>query len=297
MVHAGHVALSHCRMIHLRAIHCSLHVGATTTFRAFHAGTAGAFHAPHAGHAAMTHVGHGQQRTNIQRRHRRLQSGTRRQRGARITAAIHGLGEDRVGLFFLRRDQYIESLGHADAEFVDRYRMHRLAVGADHGQFQTRDAHVEESHRRAVDETQPHFLATLEQAGPVAVRRDAVDQVGIGDAVDVGQVGGAHAHRAPGLAVGHGRFPAVASRVAEQVAHGLLVPVVVVGLDLELADDGVRVFIAPVGQQHHVVAVGGDRDRRRAARPRWRRTRPWPPAGWNGRGTSRCRPASAGSGR
>src|SRR3546814_4546564 len=52
----------------------------------------------------------------------------------------------------------------------------------------SRDAHVEVRHRRAVDEAQPHTFAALEQAGPVAGRRRAVDQEGVGQAVDVGQV-------------------------------------------------------------------------------------------------------------
>ena len=46
-------------------------------------------------------------------------------------------------------------------------------------------------------EAQPHALARREQARPVAGRRRAVHQVGVGGAGDVGEVGGAHAHLRP----------------------------------------------------------------------------------------------------
>ena len=46
--------------------------------------------------------------------------------------------------------------------------------------FRPGNAHVEVRHRRAVDEPQPHPLARREQPRPVAGRRAAVHQVGVG---------------------------------------------------------------------------------------------------------------------
>ena len=139
--------------------------------------------------------------------------------------------------------------------------MHRLSVRGHHRHLQPGDAHVEEGHRRAVDEAQAHALAALEQRGPVAVRRGAVGQVGVGERADVGQVRGAHAHASPGLAVGQRGLEAVALRIAQEIADGALVQVVVVGLDAQLAQDRMRILVAPVRQQDHMVTIGGDRIR------------------------------------
>ena len=226
-----------------------------------HVRAAAAFHALHHRHvvAAVAHVGHGQDRASIQCRHGRFEARPWRQRRARVAAAIHRLREDRVRLLFVGRHHHVEGFGNADAEFLDRHRMHGLSIGGHHGHAQAGNAHVEEGHRRTVDEAQPHLLAALEQARPVACGRGAVDQVGVGEGSDVGQVGRAHPHPAPCLAVGQCRIPSVAARIAQEVADGALVQVVVVGLDAQFAHDRVRILVAPVGQQDDVIAVRGDR--------------------------------------
>ena len=68
-------------------------------------------------------------------------------------------------------DDDVVHLGRADAEFIHGYRLDVLAIGRDHGQLESRDAHVEEAHRRAVDDAQAHALAGLERPGPVTGRR------------------------------------------------------------------------------------------------------------------------------
>src|SRR3546814_3165589 len=65
--------------------------------------------------------------------------------------------------------------------------------------------------------------------------------------------------RSPGAAVVERGARAIAARIADEIANRALVAVVVVRLDLELAHDRVRILAAPVRQQQHVVAVGGNR--------------------------------------
>src|SRR3546814_11200904 len=65
--------------------------------------------------------------------------------------------------------------------------------------------------------------------------------------------------RSPGAAVVERGARAIAARIADEIANRALVAVVVVRLDLELAHDRVRILVAPVRQQQHVVAVGGKR--------------------------------------
>ena len=156
-------------------------------------------------------------------------------------------------------DDDVEGFGRGDAQLVDGHRMDVLPVGGDHRHLQSRDAHVEVGHRRAVDETQPHLFAGAEDAGPVAERGRAVHQVCVGVAVDVRKVGRRHPHRAPGLAVRQGRGKAVMLHVLEEIAHGPLRQVVVVRHLLQPREQGGRVEVRPVGQQHDVVAVVGER--------------------------------------
>ena len=76
-------------------------------------------------------------------------------------------------------------------------------------------------HRRAVDEAQPHLLAGREQAGPVARRRRAVHQIGVGGAADVGEIGRVHAHRVPHAPVARAVAPRPARvDVAQEIADG-----------------------------------------------------------------------------
>ena len=255
MVHAGHRRVVHAR--HRAVIHAR---------GGRRAGLAHARHRAmiHAGHAAAhvmghAHVHHGQQLDRVQRRHVGLHAGARRQRGARVAGAVHGLREDGVGAVLGRFDDHVVGLGHGDAELVDLHRPHVLAVGGHHGHFQAGDTHVEVAHRRTVDEAQPHALAGLEQAGPVAGRRGAVGQEGVGGAGNIRQVGRRHAHLFPHQPFRQGRAPALGFGLARQALHAGTDAVVVVRLHHQLAEHAHRIFVGPVGQQHHVLAVEGDR--------------------------------------
>ena len=212
-------------------------------------------------HAAHAHVVHADQRARIGRRHRRAKPFGQRQGAAGVAAAVHGLGEEGIGALAARFDDHVVGLGHGDAQLVDADRLDVLSVGGHHGHLQAGNADVEIAHRRGVDEAQAELFAGAEQAGPVAVRRLSVEQVGIGVAADVGEIGGTHLHLGPHLAVGQGRGPAVGADVVDEVADGALVEVVVVGLLLQLGEDALRLLVRPVAEQHHVVAVVAERFR------------------------------------
>ena len=154
------------------------------------------------GVVAVGHVLHGQQRTRVAGRHRRGQAVAHGQGAAGKAGAAHVLGEDRVGVLAGGLDDHVEGLGRGDAQFLHRHRVHVLAVGGDHGHLQAGDADVEMGHRTGVDQAQQQLLAGAEQAGPVAGRRLAVEQVGVGMSVDVGDVAGRHPHPSPHAAVG-----------------------------------------------------------------------------------------------
>ncbi len=206
-------------------------------------------------HAAHAHVGHRAQRPRVHRRDRRGHARPRGEGAAGIAAAVLGLGEDRVGAVSFGPHDHVVGLGDADAELVDRHRLDIVAVGLDHGHRQVGDAHVEDAHRRAVDEAQPHPLAGAEQRRPVGGGRAAVDQVGVGRARDIEDVGRAHPHVAPHQAVGHRRGEPILAGVGDKGSERALPVIVVVALEFEVADDGVRVLVAPIRQHHHIIAV------------------------------------------
>src|SRR3546814_17608068 len=100
--------------------------------------------------------------------------------------------------------------------------MHRLSVCSDHGHRKARDAYVEVRHRRAVDEAQPHTFAALKQAGPVGGGRRAVDQKGVGQSVEVGEVGRARSNPSPGAPAIKSEPQAIATRTAADIPQPAL---------------------------------------------------------------------------
>ena len=209
-------------------------------------------------HAAMTHVVHGQDRFRIDCGHRRAQAFAHREGAADVTRAAHILREDREGILAGGLHDHVECLGGCDAELVDRHRAHVLAIGGDNGHLQTRDAHVEMGHGRAIDEAQPHLFTGLENPRPVAQRGGAVQQVGVGVAVDVRQVGRGHPHLAPRLAVPQSGRQTLFLHVIDPVADRELGEVVVVRCLFEPREQIRGVQIGPVRQQYDVVAVVGE---------------------------------------
>ena len=213
------------------------------------------------GVVAVGHVLHGQQRARVAGRHRRGQAVAHGQGAAGKAGAAHVLGEDRVGVLAGGLDDHVEGLGRGDAQFLHRHRVHVLAVGGDHGHLQAGDAQVEMGHRTGVDQTQQQLLAGAEQAGPVAGRRQAVEQVGVGMSVDVGDVAGRHPHPPPHAAVGQGVAQAVLACIPQEVADGALVMVVPGRRLLQPAVQRRRLQVGPVREQQHVFAVVVERRR------------------------------------
>ncbi len=242
------VVVRHGGHAHTHAGHgATLHAG----HRVCHAGT----HAVGHGHGAH-HVGHVQPARRVHRRHFCRHAGARCQGAAGVAAAVDGLGKHGVGPVVLRPHQHVVGFGRGDAQFVHRHRFHVLPVGGHHRQLQARDTQVEDAHGRAVDDTQAHGFAPAEQPGPVAAGRHAVEQVGVGGAAHVGQVGRAHAHLVPHAAFVHRLLPAPGRHVAGEIRGGGPVAVVVVALLFQVAEDGLGRLVGPVGQQQHMLAVG-----------------------------------------
>ncbi|MND93924.1 hypothetical protein D3C80_861260 [compost metagenome] len=275
VVHAGHATVVHARHLpvihpgHGRWVHPALRRGAVVHAGVVHRrmihGTGRRSGAAMAGVCvgtavramiAMAHVGHAQLGTRIGLGYRRAQTLAHGQGAAGVAAAVHGLGEQGIGvLTAIGGDDHVVGFRHAQTDFVDLHRLDVLAVGGDHGELEAGDAEVEVAHRRGVDQAQADALARLEQSGPVAVRRLAVEQVGVGGAADVGQIGRAHVHLRPGPAFAEGVAPALVAHVADEVADRAAVLVVVVGAFLQLGQHPRRVLVGPVGEHHHVVAL------------------------------------------
>ncbi|EXI73379.1 MAG: hypothetical protein AW10_04240 [Candidatus Accumulibacter appositus] len=167
----------------------------------------------------------------IQLGHRRTQSLAHGQGPARITAAVHRLSENGVGLV-LRLDEHIVGFARvvgfarAEAKFIDAHRLDVDAVRLHDGHLEAGDAHVVEGVAGAVDEAQAQALAGTEQAGPVAGRRGSVHQVGERCRRQIGQVGRTHAHLVPHLALADRRLQALARGIAEELDRRRLVVVV-----------------------------------------------------------------------
>jgi hypothetical protein len=152
--------------------------------------------------------------------------------------------EDRERAFGIGLHDYIECFGRADTEFVDDDRSDIVAVGLHHGYGEARNAHIENAHRGAVDEAQPHALAGPEQCCPVGRRRLAVDEVGVGGTRDIENVGRAHAHLAPFETIRDRRREASLLHILEEGADGALPEIVVVALKFQVADDRLWTFVA-----------------------------------------------------
>ncbi|MNH41880.1 hypothetical protein D3C79_1034650 [compost metagenome] len=88
----------------------------------------------------------------------------------------------------------------------------------------------------------------MEQAGEVAVRRLAIEQVGVGSCADIGKVGGAHAHACPAHAFGDRSAPAIVSHVIDEVTERALVVVERVGLLLQGRQQLFRGLVRPVAK-------------------------------------------------
>ncbi len=102
--------------------------------------------------------------------------------------------DQRVGAVVGRGDDGVIGLGDPDLELVHLHRAHVLPVRLHDRQRQAGNADVEGGHRRGVDDAQPHPLAGREQRRPVVARAVAVDEIGVGLARPVGDVGRLHPH-------------------------------------------------------------------------------------------------------
>ena len=115
----------------------------------------------------------------------------------------------------------------------------------------------------------------------------AVDEIVIGRAGHIGNVGRVHPHLAP--------HPALGQRLVlacQQAGQRLLLLIEIAGLLLLLGEVGMRVREAPVGQHEHMFAVIGDRVGARGIDDRSRHTCPSLPACPNGCDTNRCHAAA-----
>ena len=138
MIHTGHVTVVHAAVVHTG------HIAMIHT------------------HMRHAHISHGQQGCRTQFGNLTLHFLTRSQGATGKTRAAHGFGEQGVSLVFLRLNDHVIGFGNADAQLIDRNRLHVVAIGLHHGHFQTGQAHVEVGHGRRVDQPQAHPLTGFE---------------------------------------------------------------------------------------------------------------------------------------
>ena len=208
------------------------------------------------GVTTVAHVVHAQQRTRIRLRHRSLQAGADGQGATGIAVAAHGLGEQGPGLLAgVRGDDHVIGFRHGKAQLVDLDRLDMLAIGGHHGQLQTGDAEIQIAHRRGVDQAQADALAGAVQRRPVLLRQLAVEQIAVGGGGHVGDVGRRHVHGRPGQPVAGGGVPALVADIADEVAEGAPVLVVVVRLLLQMRQHVGRFLVGPVGEHQHIIAL------------------------------------------
>ena len=204
------------------------------------------------------HIHHRALRLFAQRGHGSDHAQARGEGAAGVAATVHAFGHDGIGLVGLRLDHHIEGFGDADLEFVGLDRFDFLAVGRHHGHRQARHADVEIGHGRGIDHPQADTLARREQPRPVGLGVQAVHQIGVGMAGDVGDIAGTHAHIAPGQTVPERVGHTGGTKILGQIAQGALAEVVVVAHLLEPGDDPLRILEGPVVEHDDVLAVGID---------------------------------------
>jgi len=118
------------------------------------------------------HIHRAKHRRRIQlRKRRRGQGDIRSQHAPRVSGAIQRLREDGVGAVVAGLDNHIVGFRHAEPQFLNLHRLHKLAVGGNHLQRKAGNAQIEEGHGRGVDEAQPHPLAPREKSRPALRRR------------------------------------------------------------------------------------------------------------------------------
>jgi len=209
----------------------------------------------HAGHVVgHGHVGGREQRAGIERWNRGAQPRPCRKRAAGETGAIDRLREHRVGLI-ARLDDRIEDLAGTEPKLLDRHGLNVLTVDGDHAQRQTWNAHIEEAHRRAVDESQPHALPAPKQPRPVAGRRCPVHEIGIAVAAHIREIRRVHAHGAPHQPIPDRGCESTPASVPHQLAERSAPIVEDVTVHLEQSIDLLRIAVTPVRQQNGVLAV------------------------------------------
>src|SRR5580765_2264075 len=126
-------------------------------------------HALHT-HALHTHahILHRSNRSGPTLRNRRRHARSRRERAARIAAAVHGLGKNGIRAILDRFDDDIVGLRHSHAKLIHRDRLDVLSVRLHDCHHEPRNAHIVEGHTSRVDKSQPHPLAWTKQPRPVA---------------------------------------------------------------------------------------------------------------------------------
>ncbi len=249
MVHVVHVHLSHVLMVHVRHVHATRPV---VFFR--HAGHIHALHVFTGFHVAHSHVDHGAHRAWVHGGNGTGHAGLRGQRATGIAGAVLALGKNRIGLAVAWLDDHVIGFGHADAEFIHRHGFDIIAVSLDHQHFQTGYADIEKRHGRGVDEPQPHPLVGAEQAAPVHVGGMAIQQVGVDDARDIGNIGRGHAHARPLQPVLQRRADtARRTRLTRQGRQRALAENVVIILHLEVTDHVHGRHVGPFGQDDDII--------------------------------------------
>jgi|JI10StandDraft_1071094.scaffolds.fasta_scaffold248501_2 hypothetical protein len=171
----------------------------------------------------------------------------------RHAGAVDRLADQRVGPASIRSDDHVVGLGDGNLDFVGLDRLHVLAVRLHDCHRQAGNADLKAGHRRGINQSQPDALASRKEGGPIVFRPMSVDEIGIGYARHIRDVGWRHPHAAPAQALLERLVMAGA-----QPVEGLPRVVEIIGLLLQLAHDGVRHHRAVVGEHDHLLAIVGD---------------------------------------
>ncbi len=158
-------------MIHRAVVHCRVIFGRLLHDRMIHALMIhdAVIHAPHA------HVLHRQGWARAPWGYRCTHAFLCCQRGGGVTRAVVGLAHDGESLIGVGLHDHVEGLRRSNLKFVggDRFDIH--TVSGHHCHRQAGDAHIENTHGRGINKSQPYFFTWLKQGCPIFLRTVAVD--------------------------------------------------------------------------------------------------------------------------
>ncbi len=160
-----------------------------------------------------------------------------------VASTIHGLGKDGVRGLVCRFDNDVIGFSNGNTELIDTHRPDWLAVRGHDCHLQSRDPNIEVGHRGRIDKPQADLLARLEDASPIGIRCVTVDEIRIGITTDIGEIGRAHLHFSPHLAIGNSFRPALLTYIVNEITDCALMEIIITRVFLQFGKDATGVLI------------------------------------------------------